>query len=304
MKTADLIVFMAATARGYRRTKQPSAARVCNATLKKVVSFIGREKMCFSELTKGWLKSFEDALREELASNSVSTYLRMLQAVYNKAVYDGVAPLVPFLFKKVYKGRTPSRSRALEQIEFRAIAHAAKMSQSELAQTSDLFMLMFYLRGLPFVDLVYLRRSDLQGDRLTYRRHKTGKQMEVYVDPRAMEIINRYRSVDMSSPYLFPFLTQSGKDEFLQYESALRHLNNQLKWLGSVLGLSIPLTSYCARHTWASFANYCDFDKKLISESMGHSSVQVTELYFKPHQVEEISRMNQQVIGYALAGDF
>lgn len=301
MKTVDLIIFMNRTIENYRQTKQYSAARVCNATLKKVIEFAGRNTMSFKELTKAWVKGFEEYLKRQLADNSVSTYLRMLQTVYNKAVYEGVAAFTPHLFKKVFKGRAPSRSRALTQGEFRAIAQAPLKALPGAARACDLFLLMFYLRGIPFVDLAHLRHCDLQGNRLTYRRHKTGKQMVVIVEPRAMEIIQRYRNPDTDSPYLFPFLAQEDKDEFLQYENALRQFNNQLKWAGMLLGISIPLTSYCARHTWASFANFCDFDKKLICEGMGHSSVQVTEIYFKPREIEEIGRMNQQVIVYALA---
>lgn len=303
MKTVDLIYFMNLAKKNYRQMKQPSAARVCDATLKKVIAFIGRDSMSFNELSKEWLKAFEEYLKRSLADNTVSTYLRMLQAVYNKAVYEGVAKFVPHLFKKVYKGRMPSRSRALEQQDFQAVANMPKKPLADVVRTRDFFLLMFFLRGIPFVDMVHLRRSDLRGDRLTYRRRKTGKQMVVLVEAQAMEIIKRYQNSDFSTPYLFPFLVQTSKDGFQQYESALRRFNNQLKWLGALLGLSIPLTSYCARHTWASFANFCDFDKKLICESMGHSSVQVTEIYFKPHEVEEIRVMNQQVIVYAMTGN-
>lgn len=302
MKSADLIIFMNQVVEGYRLTGQPSAARVCRATLKKVVAFSGRDTMSFAELTIGWLRAFETYLKRELADNSVSTYLRMLQAVYNKAVYESKARFTPHLFKKVYKGRTPSRSRALDKPDFRTLAQVPEKLLGRLARTRDLFLLMFYLQGIPFVDLVHLRHTNLQGNRLTYRRHKTGRMLVVMVCAEAMELIERYRSAGDESPYLFPFLTSADADDYRPYESALRGFNDGLHCLGTLLGLSIPLTSYCARHSWASFANHCKIDKKLISEGMGHSSIQVTEIYFKAHEVEAVEGMNLQVIAYAFTG--
>lgn len=301
MRTKDLIIFMNQSVIDYREMRQYSAARVCNATLNKLIEFCGRDTMTFNALTKEWLKGFEEYLKQRLADNTVSTYLRMLQAVYNKAVYEKLTPFDHSLFKKVFKGRVSSQSRALAQQEIQAVVAAPQKWLSKRAtRTRDLFVLMFFLQGLPFVDLVHLRHSNLQGNRLTYRRHKTGRQLVVTVEPQAMAIIERYRSMNPDSPYLFPFLTGKDKEAFLQYESALRQFNSDLKQLGVLLGLSIPLTSYCARHTWASFANCCDIDKKLISEGMGHSSIMVTEIYFKAHEVGEIRKMNQQVIAYAL----
>lgn len=285
----------------YRRTGQQSATRVCHATLMKVIAFEGRDSMNFRQLTPAWLKGFENFLKRKLADNSVSTYLRMLQAVYNKAVQEGVAAFIPYLFKKVYKGRMPSRSRALTEKEFQAVAHSADEPPKPLIRTRDLFLLLFYLRGMPFVDLVHLRHGNLQGNRLVYRRRKTGKLITVQIVPQAMSIIERYRTTDADAPYLFPFLTLTDGNEYTQYERALHYFNLQLKQLGTLLGLHIPLTSYCARHSWASFANFCNPDKKLISEGMGHSSIQVTEIYFQTHEIEKIEKLNLEVIAYALS---
>lgn len=301
MKSVDLIFFMTQTIKEYHLAGQPSAARVCRATLKQIIAFNGRNTMSFNSLTPGWLQFFEAHLKEHFTDNTTSTYLRMLQSVYNKAVYQQAALFIPLLFKKVYKGRAASRSRALTQKELQTVAYANEESIPHLVRTRDLFLLLFLLRGLPFVDLVYLRRCNLQGNRLSYCRHKTGKQMTVQLTPEAMKIIKRYANPDAHSPYLFPFLAQADKDKHKLYEHALKQFNTQLKQLGVLLGLSIPLTSYCARHSWATFANGCHFDKKLISEGMGHSSVQVTEIYFQKQNEDEIGKMNLGIIAYALS---
>ena len=302
MKSVDLIIFMNREVKNYRLAGQFSAERICRATMKRVITFIGRDTMSFKELTTGWLLSFEAYLKTELSDNTSSTYLRMLQAVYNKAVYERKISFTAHLFKKVFKGRAPSRSRALSKSDFQALAQASEASLGRLARTRDFFLLAFYLQGIPSIDLMQLKPGNLRGNRLTYRRQKTGKQVTVVVPPEGMALIERYKNPDGKSPYLFPFLASADADEHQQYQSALRCFNNNLHSLGELLGLSIPLTSYCARHSWASFANDCNIDKKLISEGMGHSSILVTEIYFKAHEVEKIGWMNQQVIAYAFTG--
>lgn len=303
MKTVDLIIFMNCEADNYRLAGQLSAERICRAALKRVITFIGRDTMSFKKLTTGWLHSFEAYLKTELSDNTVSTYLRMLQAVYNKAVYERKSPFTAHLFKKVFKGRAPSGSRALSKADIQALAQASEASLGRLARVRDFLLLAFYLQGIPCIDLMLLKPGNLRGNRLTYRRKKTGKQVTVVVPAEAMALIERYKNPDDESPYLFPFLASAAADEYRQYESALRCFNNNLHSLGMLLGVSIPLTSYCARHSWASFANDCDIDKKLISEGMGHSSIQVTEIYFKAHEVEKIGWMNRQVIAYAFTGN-
>lgn len=302
MKKVDLIIFMNQAVEDYHLAGQLSAERVCRATLKKVIAFIGRSTMDFDELTTAWLHSFEAYLKAELSDNSVSTYLRMLQAVYNKAVYTLNISFTVHLFKKVFKGRASSGSRALSKPDIQALAQASEASLGRLARVRDFLLLAFYLQGIPGIDLMLLKRGNLRGNRLTYRRQKTGKQVTIIVPPEAMVLIERYKNPSVESPYLFPFLASAATDEYRQYQSALRCFNNNLHSLGILLGLSIPLTSYCARHSWASFANDCDIDKKLISEGMGHSSIQVTEIYFKAHEAEKIGLMNQQVIAYAFTG--
>lgn len=326
MKDEILTIFMEKAVDEFKKKRKSSASRVCNAALKKVSQFSEKEMMPFSELTNIWLMDFEGFLRKSLADNTVSTYLRMLQAVYNKAVQEGVAIHTQYLFKGVFKGRVPSISRALLQEDFLTLVDcdeeqllslmdcneeqpptaAATDCNEELAEqlltVRDLFVLMFLLRGIPFVDLAYMRHCDIKGDRIIYRRHKTGKLLTVYLEPQALQIIERYCTGKDQSSYLFPFLTLEDGGEYAQYERALRRFNVLLHQLGAMLGLHIPLTSYCARHTWATFANHCCPDKKLVSEGMGHSSVLVTEIYFKTYEIDKMTKMNQGVIDYAFAG--
>ena len=159
---------------------------------------------------------------------------------------------------------------------------------------------MFLLRGMPFVDLAYLRKSDLRDNVITYRRRKTGRPLSVTLTPEAMILVKKYMNRDSSSPYLFPFLEsrEGTKEAYREYQLALRSFNQQLMLLGELLGLGDKLSSYTARHTWATTAYYCEIHPGIISEAMGHSSITVTETYLKPFRSKKIDEANRQVVDF------
>lgn len=159
---------------------------------------------------------------------------------------------------------------------------------------------MFLLRGLPFVDLAYLRKSDLNDNVITYRRRKTGRSLSVTLTPEAMNLVKKYMNQDVSSPYLFSLLKsrEGTKEAYREYQLALRTFNRQLMLLRELLGLSDKLSSYTARHTWATTAYYCEIHPGIISEAMGHSSIMVTETYLKPFQNKKIDEANKRVIDF------
>lgn len=255
-------------------------------------------------MTPEWLKGFEIHLRSRGCSwNTVSTYLRTFRAVYNRAVDSGRAVYVPHLFRSVYTGTRADRKRALDTEDMQKVFTQLPQSSavtSDMRRTQGLFVLMFLLRGLPFVDLAYLRKSDLHDNVITYRRRKTGRPLSVTLTPEAMAILKRYMNRDASSPYLFPLLNsrEGTKEAYHEYQLALRNFNRQLMLLGEMLGLGDKLSSYTARHTWATTAYYCEIHPGVISEAMGHSSITVTETYLKPFRNKKIDEANRKVVDF------
>lgn len=296
MKNQLLTDYMQSLILQLRAENRHGTARTYQSTLNRILAFVGDFPLHFHQVTPAWLKSFQDhLLARHLAWNTVSTYLRMLRATYSRAVDDGHAPLRPRLFKGVYTG---TRSNAKRAVDEEVIRHMGTTPCDDplLDDTAQLFLLMFLLRGIPFADLVFLRPCDLRGDVLTYRRRKTGTWMSVRVEPEAMAIIRHFRTKDPSAAYLFPFIRQPGEDEYRQYQNALRSFNYRLGKLSQALGGGVRLTTYSARHSWATIANFHHFHQELISNAMGHSSVKVTETYFKAYADEGIDRMNREII--------
>lgn len=299
MKERNLTSFMQKLIVRLQQEGRPGTAHVYQSTYNRIRSFTGGRPLKFSELTPSWLKAFQNYLLSyQLQWNTISTYMRMLRAVYFRAVDEGLTPEHSRLFHCVYTGTRVTVKRALDVQALQRLYRKRIPENTEMEKARKLFLLLFMLRGIPFVDIAYLRRCDLNGNILTYRRRKTGTWITVRVEPEAMKLIRALQSTDTGSPYLFPFIHKCGTDEYHQYQYALRTFNYQLKKLSESLGGNIPLSSYSARHSWATIANYRDYQQELISNAMGHSSVKVTETYFKAHSNERINEMNRGILSY------
>jgi len=299
-----VVAFMKQVADGLQMGGNFGTAHVYRSSLNAIIAYRGKGDFTFHEVTPEWLKGFEIHLRSRGCSwNTVSTYLRTFRAVYNRAVDSGKAAYIPQLFRSVYTGTRADRKRALDIEDMQKVFTKFPQSSAvsyDMRRTQELFVLMFLLRGLPFVDLVYLRKSDLHDNVITYRRRKTGRPLSVTLTPEAMAILKRYMSRDSLSPYLFPILSsrEGTKEAYREYQLALRSFNRQLMLLGEILEIDDKLSSYTARHTWATTAYYCEIHPGIISEAMGHSSITVTETYLKPFQNKKIDEANKKVVDF------
>ena len=285
--------------------------------MRAVISFHGSGNLPFRKVNQEFLKKFETYLRgKDCSWNTVSTYMRTLRAVYNRAVDMGLAPYIPRQFKNVFTGRYANHQRALKKGEIKRVLledvveeEADRSSESEPAASSDsrnlgwaraCLELMLRFHGIPFIDLANLRKVDLRNGYLTIRRHKTGMPLSITVDAAAMKLLRRYANNDPSSPYLLNILngSLSGKEAYKDYQRALRMLNLQLYRLSRVCRLGKRLSSYAARHTWASIAKSCGIAVEVISEALGHASITTTEGYLKQFDNDEIEKANKVIINY------
>ena len=212
------------------------------------------------------MKEVADGLRESGNFGTAHIYRSSLSAIlafhgsdklpFRKVSQDRhLAPYVPHHFRYVYTGTRADRKRALDKEDMeRLMKELPKQlcqDNKELQRTRGLFFLMFLLRGIPFVDLAYLKKHDIDGNVMTYRRRKTGRLLTVTLVPEAMKLIKRYMNTDPASPYLFSLITSGEGTEaaYKEYQLALRNFNYQLMILKQVLGLTSEVSSYTARHT-------------------------------------------------------
>lgn len=300
----NVLTFMKEVADGLQMGGNFGTAHVYRSSLNAIIAYCGGEDFTFNEITPEWLKGFEIHLRKRKCSwNTVSTYMRILRAVYNRAVDNNEAKYIPRLFRYVYTGTRAEHQRALETGDVEKIFAGLILLSGvnpAMQRARHFFILMFLMRGMPFVDLAYLRKSDLHANVITYRRRKTGRPLSVTLTNEAMRIVRMYMNQDVHSPYLFSFLRspEGTMEAYREYQLALRSFNRQLLILGEFLGIPNRLSSYTARHTWATTAYYCEVHPGIISQSMGHSSITVTETYLKPFQNKKIDEANKLIIDF------
>jgi len=245
----------------------------------------------------GFLHGFHShLLLGGLSRNTVSFYITGLRSIYAFAVQEDRLSLDPDLFSSIACGSVPTEKRAVSA-ETIALLHAADLSDvPRLDRCRDLFMLSFHLQGMPFVDLAHLRKSDIQGNLIAYRRHKTGGTVCVSLIDPARDIFDKYAGEVLDSPYLLPLVTFSGVDGHRQYQSALRRHNRQLKDLGSYLGIKETLSSYVARHSWATLAYHNGVDVGVVSQAMGHHTEEVTRIYLSSFDQQRLAEANHIVL--------
>ncbi len=227
-----------------------------------------------------------------LAPNTVSFYMKVLRAAYNRAVGQGLTrDRKPF--HTVCTRAEKTRKRAITPREMRRIRDLDLSSRPHLELARDMFLFLFYCRGMAFVDAAHLKKEDISCGVLSYHRNKTGQALHVRVVPEIQDIINRYPSP--GSPYLLPIIGPNG-DSRRQYETGLRKTNRALKEIGRMVNLAMPLTTYVSRHSWATIAQRKNVPLAIISEALGHDSEATTQIYIASIDPATIDRANSLVI--------
>ena len=240
-----------------------------------------------------WIESFEAQLHSDgLSTNTIGFYMKRLRAACNIAREAGSC-LSDGLFDAVYTGNAQTAKRA---IDAEAISRLARMEPKKPTQqlARDLFLFSFYTRGMSFVDMAYLRRSDIQQGILAYRRHKTGQRLSMAWLPEMEDIIARNH--EEGQPYLLPIIKGGVEDERRAFKTMQYRVNYALKSLGNTLGLPRPLTMYVARHSWASIAQASHVPLPVISAALGHTSERTTRIYLEAIAAQRVDEANEQVI--------
>lgn len=269
-------------------------AETYRSALNSFTRFREGKDIPLQEITQETIKDYECYLKKNgLRMNTVSFYMRILRAVYNKAVADGIIQdCHPFLY--VYTGIGKTRKRALPIEVIKKIKNADLKSETTVL-ARDVFLFSFYTRGMAFVDIAFLRKKDLDKGVLTYKRKKTGQMIKIKWERCMQEIADKHRSDDGNS-FMFPIITDEDGTETRQYRSKQSEINRQLKNIGLSLGIDTRLTMYVARHSWASIAKTMNIPLAVISDSMGHHSIKTTQIYLDTIDSDVIDKANNSII--------
>lgn len=264
------------------------------AALNSFMKFMRGKDVPLKDMDTELMMNYELYLKTKGACmNTVSFYMRILRAAYNRAVDCGIVRQ-RFPFKRVYTGVDKTVKRAVTCGTIRRLKDIDLSASRSMSFARDMFLFSFYTRGMSFVDMAYLKKSDLHNGMLTYRRKKTGQMLVVRWEPCMQDIVDRYSM--RYSVYLLPIITSPWKDERVQYKNAMGLVNRHLKKIGELLGTIHPLTMYVARHSWASVARGKSIPLSVISEGMGHDSEKTTRIYLTGLDTGAVDRANTEVL--------
>ncbi len=276
-----------------KRLNRERTAETYRATLNSFMRFKKGHNIMLNEINSDLMMEYEAYLKTRgITMNTVSFYMRILRAAYNRAVEKGLTEQAN-PFRHVYTGIDKTVKRAIPLIAIKRIKDLRLTLRPSLDYARDMFLFSFYTRGMSFIDMAYLRKTDLQNGFLSYRRRKTGQQLLIKWERCMQDIVDKYQ--DTESYYLLPIIKTSG-NERQQYRNALRLVNNKLKIISVMAGLQTNLTMYVSRHSWASAAKQINVPVSVISESLGHESESTTQIYLASLDNSMIDNANCMIL--------
>lgn len=290
----SLSSFMQVNIASLKESGKLRTSETYRSTLNSFMKFMNGKDVMLSSMDEELMLRYETYLKEQGSSlNTISFYMRILRATYNRAVEKGVTRQ-RFPFKHVYTGVEKTVKRAISYKKIRQLKEMDLSHSQTMEFARDMFMFSFYTRGMSFVDMAFLKKTDLNDGILTYRRKKTNQLLSIRWEKCMQDIVDKYPG--NFSTYLLPIITQVKKDERLQYKNSICLVNRRLKEIGKRLGLLHPLTMYVARHSWASIARGKHIPLSVISEGMGHDSEKTTLIYLASLDTTVIDKANRVIL--------
>lgn len=265
----------------------------CTA-LRSLERFLRSENKKETMLSRDVVEHYDRWLNKEgVSPNTRSCYLRSLRALHRRVVGRNRSTEI---FSTVFTGNAPTRKRALSLHTLRRLRTQYIGTNRALHLARDVFFFSLFALGMPFADVALLRWHDLHGGYFVYHRRKTGVEVRVRLEPCMREIAERWRI--RSSDRVFPLVPDALTGDALEraYRKALGWYNRQLRLLAVVAHVPHGLSSYCARHSWATMAYARGMELPLISTAMGHRNTQTTMVYIARKEHAQVARMNKKLL--------
>ncbi|WP_251621693.1 tyrosine-type recombinase/integrase [Odoribacter lunatus] len=263
-------------------------------TLNSFMRFRSGVDLYFDMLDADMVEHYESYMRaNSLSRNTTSFYMRILRCIYNRAVEDGLT-VQTGPFKRVYTGVDKTAKRAITLKEIKRIKELILTDAPDLDYARDIFLFSFYMRGMSFIDIAYLRKKDLSHGYVTYIRKKTGQQLAIRWERAMQEIVDKYP--ENPTQYLLPIIIRQDGTERQQYLNKILFVNRKLKQIAQLARIAMPLSMYVSRHSWASIAKARNVPLSVISEGMGHDNEETTRIYLATIQTNQIDEANNRIL--------
>ncbi len=278
-----------------RKRHQHSTASNYRTAVRSFIKFNKGEDIPLVDVNSALMDSYgEWLLQNNVSKDTLSCYMRSLRALYNKAVNRGfVKQCNPF--SNVFTGISRTRKRSVEKEDICKLQQVVLPTGSFMHLVRDVFLFCFYACGMPFIDVAFLKKSQLEGGFMSYNRHKTNQPVRIKLEPCMEEIINRYMSDERE--YVFPFLSSLDEDiAYKEYQQKISYYNKTLKMLGKKVGICSGLSSYVPRHTWATLAFRSAADILVVSQALGHTDTKTTRIYVKDIGSNKQDTINKELL--------
>jgi len=260
------------------------SSRINESTSKILSLFVKKPILDFKAIDFNFLKSFENFMQlEGLKTNSIGVHMRNVRAIYNQAIDEQIISLeyYPFRRFKIKKERTIKRSLAIDQLK--KIKNTV-FKDANLEFAKDYFFLSFYLIGINVIDMYNLIK--IKNGRIIYRRSKTGRIYDVKVQPEALALIEKYKGIER----LLNFY-----EKYNDHRNLDKSVNKKLKRIATLCEIDDPISTYYARHSWATVASKIGISKDIISHALGHGNDTVTDVYID-FDLSKVDAANKAVI--------
>lgn len=264
-------------------------------TYNSLIKFNRHFDIPFSEMDYNWLKRYEAWLKKQGKSeNTIGIRFRNIRVVFNLAVNMKLVKQEDYPFRKfnVSKLHQETTKRALTKEEVKAVINYSLTGKDYYTRLAvNLFTFSYFMGGINFVDMAYLTGKNLIENRLIYHRRKTGKLINLPMQQRAYMVLKEYKK--SNEPYLFPILSPKHKTEqqrLNRLHKVITKVNKALKTIGEELHIPIKLTTYVARHSYATVLKRAGVATSIICESLGHSSEKVTQIYLDGFENSQIDK--------------
>lgn len=282
-------------------------ARAHHDTRNSFFKFCNNQQIHFREITVEVLDKYETHLRANGSQDGgIGVRMRELRALFNEAIKKGIVDekYYPFKAYKVSKLKGKGFKKALTRKEVKKIEDLNEDKYPHLLEAKKLFVFSYYTRGMNFYDMMKLRWENVENDKIVYTRSKTKGRFIVKVLKPVQDILDFYRGINNSTNYVFPILLHEGLTP-IQIENRkfkkLKRFNSDLKKIAEIVEINKPVTSYVARHSFATNLKELGISTDVISQSMGHQNIAITSAYLKDFEDSIIDDANEKLIMEPLA---
>lgn len=288
----------------FRASGQIKNSEIYKDTRRNLRPFITSHDIPFSDVDIAFLNKFEEYLKAKgKGGNTIYLYLRTLRALFNKAIKEEVCGEQYYPFKKFSLSKyanIKTNKRAISKPDIRKII-SLKVKDDNLILARDLFLFSYYCRGMNFTDIAFLKWKDINNKRMSYTRQKTKELFNIELLEPAIKILNYYKSETYQSKgsYVFPIFNEAHVSPQTLYNrkvKILRVVNKNLKKIGEKAKIEIPLTTYVARHTYATILKNQGISTSIISQALGHDSEKTTQIYLESFQNEILDKASRSIL--------